>query len=135
MNDYMCEGGLGGRKRGDEDEYEEEDAASGGQGESCQGVIEKIKDGGMKTLSFIAGEGATQLARLSSTELYSSFNRSVSDSQHKSLHYKMAHCVCESVCWRESGCACMWQLSMMPSASQPARTTQNPDELQEGSPG
>lgn len=93
MNDYMCEGGLGEGRGGDEDEYEEEDATSGGQGESCQRVIEKIKDGGMKTLSFIAGEGASQLARLSSTELYSSFNRSVSDSQHKSLHYKMALCV------------------------------------------
>lgn len=57
---------------------------------SCQEMIEKIKDGGLKTFSFIAGEGASQLARLSSTGHYSSFNRSVSDSHHKSLHSKMA---------------------------------------------
>lgn len=37
-----------------------------GHEESCQGMIEKIKDGGVKTFSFIAGEGASQLARLSS---------------------------------------------------------------------
>lgn len=82
-----------------------------GQEGSCQGVIEEIKDGGLKTFSFIAGEGASQLARLSSTGLYSSFNRSVSDSQHKSLHSKMALCVSVRVCvcvWRESGCVCMW---------------------------
>ncbi len=77
-----------------------------GQEGSCQGVIEEIKDGGVKTFSFIAGEGGSQLARLSSTGLYSSFNRSVSDSQHKSLHSKMALCL--TVCvWRESGCVCM----------------------------
>lgn len=44
--------------------------------------------------SFIAGEGASQLARLSSPGHYSSFNRSVSDSQHKSLHSKICVCVC-----------------------------------------
>lgn len=38
-----------------------------GQERSCQGMIEKIKDGRVKTFSFIAGEGASQLARLSST--------------------------------------------------------------------
>lgn len=65
-----------------------------GQEASCQGMIEKIKDGGVKTFSFIAGEGASQLARLSGTGHYSSFNRSVSDSQHKSLLSKMALCVC-----------------------------------------
>lgn len=64
-----------------------------GQEESCQGMIEKIKDRRVKTFSFIAGEGASQLARLSSTELYTSFNRSVSDSHHKSLHSKMALCI------------------------------------------
>lgn len=100
--------GEGGGRGGDEDKYDEEDAMSGGQEESCQGVIEKIKDGGVKTLSFIAGEGASQLARLSSTGLYSSFNRSVSDSQHKSLHYKMALCARVCVCvLRGSGCVCM----------------------------
>lgn len=65
-----------------------------GQQASCQGMTEHIKDGGVKMFSLIAGEGASQLARLSSTEHYSSFNRSVSDSQHKSLHSKMCVCVC-----------------------------------------
>lgn len=69
-----------------------------GQEKSCQGMIEKIKDGGVKMFSFIAGEGARQLARLSSSGHYSSFNRSVSDSQHKSLHSKMALCIGVCVC-------------------------------------
>lgn len=61
--------------------------------ESCQGVMEGIKAGGVKTFSFIAGEGARQLARLSSVGLYSSFNGSVSDSQHKSQLAKTPECV------------------------------------------
>lgn len=101
------QGGNRRRDGGDEEQYEEEDGMSVGQEESCQGMIGKIKDGGVKTFSFIAGEGASQLARLSSTGHYSSFNRSVSDSQHKSLHPKMAVCVRACV-WRESGCVCMW---------------------------
>lgn len=47
---------------GDEDEYEEEDGTSVGQEESCHGVIEKIKDGGVKTFSFIAAEGGWSIS-------------------------------------------------------------------------
>lgn len=84
---------------------------------------------GVKTFSFIAGEGASQLARLSSTGHYSSFNRSVSDSQHKSLHSKMALGVAVCVCvWRES--VCMWKPSVKPSAIQP-RIQMNSRKLQQ----
>lgn len=44
MNDYMYEyEGRG--DGGDEERCEEEDGVSAGQEESCQGMIEKIKDG------------------------------------------------------------------------------------------
>lgn len=57
--------------------------------------------------SFIAGVGASQLARLSSIGLHSLFSSSVSDSQHKPLHYKMALYVRVCMCGvSASACAC-----------------------------
>lgn len=74
----------------------------------------------MQTFSFIAGEGASQLARLSGTGHSSSFSGSASDSQHKPLHSRMAlrvaACVFGGVCVSEGGCVCMWELSVIPSS-------------------
>lgn len=67
-----------------------EDGMSVGQEGSCQKVIATIKDGVVKTFSFIAGEGASQLARLSSSGHSSSLNGFASDSRHKSAQSKMA---------------------------------------------
>lgn len=120
MNDYMYEGREEEEGRGRVvDGGDEEDGMSVGQEASCQGMSEKIKDGGEKTFSFIAGEGASQLARLSSAGHYSSFSRSVSDSQHKSLHSKAAPCACE-------------RMRVHVEAQHGAASTgQNPGELQE----
>lgn len=113
MEGVAATGGIDGGTRedgNDEEQHEEEDGC--GTREELSGNDWKIKDGGVKTFSFIAGEGVSQLARLSSTGHYSSFNRSVSDSQHKSLHPTVR------ACERASGCVCMGSHSMMPSAGQ-----------------
>lgn len=67
-----------------------ENGMSVGQEGGCQKVIATIKDGVVKTFSFIAGEGARQLARLSSSGHSSLLNGSASDSRHKSALSKMA---------------------------------------------
>lgn len=74
---------------GDGGDEEEGNGMSVGQEGSCQGLMEKLKDAGMQTFSFIAGEWVSQLARLSSTGLSFSFSWSVSDSQHKSVRSEM----------------------------------------------
>lgn len=99
MNDYEYGGGLrsrGQRKRDTRWRQRRVKQVKWWQvqTEAVRLMIEKRKDGKrVKTFSFIAGEGARQLARLSSARHYSSFNGSVSDSQHKSLHSKTVVCV------------------------------------------
>lgn len=83
----MCGGGKGAPARR---EATEKAMKRMRQERSCQRVSEKIKDWGGGAFSFIAGEGAGQLSRLSNTGHSSSVSGFVSDSLHKSLHSMMA---------------------------------------------